>query len=62
MYYYGITEAGHQRIEFVSMSHESKTPWLIWGGKTATEERAKLLLRKLIKKLGEEKHEKVNRA
>lgn len=60
-YHYGIDENRQMRIEFVSMGSESKTPWLIWGGKAPTEERAKLLLRQLVKQreLG---HEKTNRA
>lgn len=50
MWRYGIDENGQPAIEYVPPLKSSKTPWIIIGGTAGTEERAKLLLNKMMKK------------
>lgn len=49
MWCYGVNENRQPTVEFVPFGKTSKTPWIIIGGTAATEERAKVLLRKMLK-------------
>ncbi len=49
MYHYGIDENNQPAIEFVRGKHPSRTPFVVIGGVAPTEERAKILLRRMIK-------------
>ncbi len=50
MWCFGIDENGQPAVEFVRLGRASRTPWIVCGGVAKTEERAKILLRQLIKK------------